>query len=113
MTLKPCPACKNNEPRMSHLYPRIQCANPFCALLGPHKDFGGAKWNALPRAEDAAVLLAIAKGCHDYNGGHHEHAAWTAFHHGVDTVINCIEKKIAGDDGYQMRVLQSIGERKL
>lgn len=54
--------------------------------------------------------LKIAKGCHDYNGGHHDKRDHEIFHHGIQTVINALEaymKKGLADS--QVNVLHSIG----
>ena len=61
--------------------------------------------------ETAQRCLDIAKGCHDYNGGHHEEPAYGAFHHGIDTVINCLKQFLAnnGEGDLQLKVVESIG----
>ena len=58
------------------------------------------------------ICLNIAKGCHDYNGGHHQKEMNEAFHHGIQTVINCLvalEKR--GLDDTQLAVVHEIGKR--
>lgn len=55
-------------------------------------------------------LLSVARGCTDYGGGHHGECH-AAFQHGIATVVNVLEKRLAGDDDYQMRVLKAIGSR--
>lgn len=35
-------------------------------------------------------LCATIRGCHDYNGGHHDEISHDAFHHGIDTCINVV-----------------------
>jgi len=44
--------------------------------------------------EDA---VRLARGCHDYNGGHHTDGHYEAYHHGIQTVINVLEH--AAKDG--------------
>lgn len=53
-------------------------------------------------------LLNVARGCHDYNGGHHGEPAHSTYHHGIQTVINVLEASVRRDD-YQLRVLEAIG----
>lgn len=53
--------------------------------------------------------LRIARGCHDFNGGHYDEAH-DIYHHGIQTVINALER--AAKDGlkdYSIRVLHGIG----
>lgn len=59
------------------------------------------------------ICLNIAKGCHDYNGGHLEKETNEAFHHGIQTVINCLEKlkKDNGIKDYQLAVIHSVGKK--
>ena len=60
--------------------------------------------------ETAQRCLNIAKGCHDYNGGHSGDER-DAFHHGVDTVIRCLEELIAsnGEGDSQLNAIEAIG----
>jgi hypothetical protein len=48
---------------------------------------------AVPSVELLAFAdaLRIARGCHDYNGGHHSDGHYEAYHHGIQTVINVLE----------------------
>lgn len=56
------------------------------------------------------ICLSIAKGCHDYNGGHHQKEMNEAFHHGIQTVINClVELGKKGLEDTQLAVLYEIG----
>lgn len=58
------------------------------------------------------TCLNIAKGCHDYNGGHHDKDMNEAFHHGIQTVINCLELLgKTGLDDTQLAVVHAIGSR--
>lgn len=59
--------------------------------------------------EDA---LKIAKGCHDYNGGHHGEKENEIFHHGVQTVINALESVFKNGIDTQSAVLHAIGSNK-
>lgn len=60
--------------------------------------------------ETYEACLNIAKGCHDYNGGHHQKELNEAFHHGISTVITCLEKlKEKGLDNLQLRIVHDIG----
>lgn len=48
------------------------------------------QWNCIgePPAETWETMRA---SCHaTYNGGHHDDACRDAFHHGMDTVFNCL-----------------------
>lgn len=61
--------------------------------------------------ETLETCLNIAKGCHDYQGGYHDKRDNEIFHHGIQTVINCLqrlsdEKKLSD---YQLAVIHSIG----
>ncbi len=58
---------------------------------------------------DAVIL---AKGCHDYGGGHHEPKEIQAYHHGIDTVIRVLEEaKInAGEWDMQLKTVYSVGK---
>jgi len=61
--------------------------------------------------ETFETCLNIAKGCHDYQGGHHQKETNEAFHHGIQTVINSLEA--LGKRGLkdtQVAVLNSIGK---
>lgn len=40
---------------------------------------------------DKRRLLAVARGCHDYSGGHNSPSAHDIYHHGIQTVINALE----------------------
>lgn len=56
------------------------------------------------------TCLNIAKGCHDYNGGHHDKQTNEAFHHGIETVVNCLTAlKENGLSDLQLRVVHNIG----
>ena len=59
----------------------------------------------------AQRCLNIAKGCHDYNGGHNSDKHNQIYHHGIQTVINCLEKFVEGNDSFQLKVVENIGER--
>ena len=54
-------------------------------------------------------VLALAKGCHDYSGGHHGDDERAAFHHGIDTVINVLKAAANGEDDMQIRTIEAIG----
>ena len=56
-------------------------------------------------------LLNVARGCHDYNGGHRDEAC-EVFHHGVQTVINAREAAVKDPTAFSVRVLEGIGARK-
>ena len=63
--------------------------------------------------ETLETCLNIAKGCHDYNGGHHGDKENGIFHHGIQTVINCLER--LNEDGLndtQLIVVHEIGKSK-
>lgn len=54
-------------------------------------------------------VLAVAKGCHDYNGGHSGKES-RAFHGGIDTVVNCLESLFSkGPTSHQLKVVHGIG----
>ena len=54
-------------------------------------------------------LLNIARGCHDYGGGHRERDA-EIYHHGIQAVINALEAGAVSDTP-QTRVLENISSR--
>ena len=63
--------------------------------------------------ETAKRCLSIAKGCHDYGGGYRDQGESEIYHHGIQTVINCIEKLVEreGKKGdFQLDMVESIGE---
>lgn len=102
-----------------------------CILLGQ----GVETWQAaLPSQQDAALIVAmrnslpalldeleyvrdkverllnVARGCHDFNGGHHEKSAHAIYHHGIQTVINALECAAVDNlNDFQVNVLESIG----
>ena len=54
--------------------------------------------------------IKIAKGCHDYQGGYHNKEDHEIFHHGIQTVINSLDKfKQKGLNDFQVAALHSIG----
>ena len=57
--------------------------------------------------------LRIARGCHDYNGGHHTDGHYDAYHHGLQTVINVLEaaEKVGLNDT-QVAAVWCIGGEK-
>ena len=58
-------------------------------------------------------LLNVARGCHDYNGGHRGPDA-EVFHHGVQTVINSLEAAAKNDpNDTQVNALERIGHAAL
>ena len=60
--------------------------------------------------ETAQRCLNIAKGCHDYNGGN-EGRDREMFHHGIQTVINCLEAFVSskGVGDTQLNMVEAIG----
>ena len=58
---------------------------------------------------DRERLINVARGCHDYGGGHADTKASEAFHHGIQTVINALEAAANDPASMQVRVLESIG----
>ena len=67
---------------------------------------------AAVQADRAALkvkVLAVANGCHDYNGGHRDRDAET-FHHGISTVIRALTAALTGDpNDTQVAALERIG----
>lgn len=60
------------------------------------------------------TCLNIARGCHDYNGGHYQKEMHEAFHHGIQTVINCLEAlEKRGLTDTQLAVVHEIGKRSV
>ena len=57
--------------------------------------------------------LRIARGCHDYSGGHHTDGDYDAYHHGIQTVINVLEAaEKAGLNDTQVAAVWCIGGEK-
>lgn len=57
--------------------------------------------------------LLIARGCHDYSGGHHTDGHYDAYHHGIQTVINVLEAaEKAGLNDTQVAAVWCIGGEK-
>lgn len=54
--LKPCPACGEKKALYLGRLDQVQCCGD-CCMIGPKDDPDGAKWNALPRREDADAEL--------------------------------------------------------
>ena len=55
--------------------------------------------------------LKIAKGCHDYGGGYRDDKKYEIFHHGIQTVINALERtKSKGLKDLQSAVLYNSGK---
>jgi hypothetical protein len=60
--------------------------------------------------KDSARLLNVARGCHDYNGGHYDAHDHETYHHGIQTVINALEAAAKRDPGdTQVNALERIG----
>jgi len=60
------------------------------------------------------TCLNIAKGCHDYQGGYHDKNENEIYHHGIQTVINCLERLVKDKNlnNTQLNVVHSIGANK-
>lgn len=60
------------------------------------------------------TCLNIAKGCHDYQGGYHNKDESEIYHHGIQTVINCLERltKDKNLSSCQLNIVHSIGSKK-
>jgi len=55
--------------------------------------------------------INIAKGCHDYGGGYRDEQEANIYHHGIQTVVNCLEAfKKKGLNDLQVRVCRDIGK---
>ena len=65
------------------------------------------------RREALREAATLARGCHDYNGGHTAEPEHGIYHHGIDTVINVLDRAVGGEDDYQMRAVRREGERAL
>lgn len=60
--------------------------------------------------ETYEACLNIAKGCHDYNGGYHQKETNEAYHHGIETVINCLKAlKEKGLEDFQLKIVHDTG----
>jgi len=59
------------------------------------------------------ICLNIAYGCHNYQGGHHDERDNEIYHHGIQTVINCLERLVKDKDlsDTQLNIVHSIGAR--
>lgn len=68
--------------------------------------------NLLPLSFSDAVR--IARGCHDYNGGHLSDGHYEAYHHGIQTVINVLEAaEKNGLNDTQVAAVWLIGDNQL
>jgi len=57
-----------------------------------------------------ADAVKIARGCHDYGGGHHSDGHMDAYQHGIQTVVQALEAAAKrGLQDYQVAVLHSVG----
>ena len=55
-------------------------------------------------------LLNVARGCHDYGGGHHGDGMMDAYQHGIQTVINALEAAAKNDPrDTQTNALERVG----
>ena len=63
------------------------------------------------RREALREAATLARGCHDYNGGHTAEPEHGIYHHGIDTVVNVLDRAVEGEDDYQMRAVRREGER--
>jgi len=55
-------------------------------------------------------LLNVARGCHDFGGGHHGDGMMDAYQHGIQTVINALEAAVKNNPSdTQINVLEQIG----
>ena len=59
---------------------------------------------------DFGDALRIARGCHDFGGGHHTDGHGAAYHHGIQTVINTLEAaEKSGLNDTQVAAVWNIG----
>lgn len=57
--------------------------------------------------------VRIARGCHDYGGGHHSDGHMKAYQHGIQTVVNALEHaKRDGLNNTQVAALWHIGAKE-
>ena len=56
-------------------------------------------------------MLAVARGCRDYGGGHHTDGKMDAFQHGIETVITALTAFYKDPTDTQTRALEAIGEK--
>jgi len=61
----------------------------------------------------AERCLNIAIGCHNYNGGHNDEKENAIYHHGIQTVINCLEAFVYSENknDMQLKNIELIGEK--
>lgn len=59
------------------------------------------------------ICLNIAKGCHDYQGGYRNKEDNEIFHHGIQTVVNCLTRLSKDQDlsDTQLNTIHSIGSQ--
>lgn len=95
-------------PKPSWLVPYKQLSEPDKEVdrrIGERLFFDGSKM--------ARRLLAVANGCHDYNGGN-VGTDLRAFHHGIDTVINALTAAYKNDpNDVQVNALDRMGRASL
>lgn len=61
-------------------------------------------------AQRITRLMNVARGCHDYRGGHRDSREAEIFHHGIQTVINALEAAAKNDPAdTQVNALEQIG----
>jgi len=60
-------------------------------------------------------VLALAEGCHDYNGGHSDERDNQTYHHGIQTVINVLNAAFGphGNTDTQVAAVERIGTASL
>jgi len=56
-------------------------------------------------------VLALVRGCHDFNAGYLSEPEYGIYHHGIDTVIRVLEAARAQGDApdLSLRVVESLG----
>lgn len=94
------------------MIPAVPVMNFFLLMANreEEKDRLIAELSEKLKKERGESCLKIAKGCHDYNGGHHDKRDYEIYHHGIQTVINALDaymKKGLADS--QVNFLHSIG----
>jgi len=55
--------------------------------------------------------LDIAKGCFDYQGGYHNEKELNIYHHGIQTVVNCLNAFYKNEISLQLDIVEQIGKR--